>query len=382
MGSHSDPDFGPPARADATGAPFSVTGPPSISLDSGRRAVASFVVTNTSGRPVIARLLPQGLEGTDAQWLSMVGDIERPLGVDATLTAEVEVEVPADAPSGQHAMRLDVAVEEAPDRVTVGQAVSFAVPDVAKKRFPAWILAVVVIALLVIAVGVWVILRLTGGPDDPVAQAPPTVVGTAEIGAELTVQNGTWDPADATLLHRWQVCPADDDPADPQQCTDITVTTESETAVAGGSSYVVGADQEGMRIRVVEVAVSGDLSDLEGADPSSLADLPQAAAASAMTDVVPPAPAELITVPNVIGLAYSDARTTLADQGLQVLRTMIGASDDCDPVVEAQSPAAPQQVELGAAVAVTTKQPPPLTECLTFPLPEFELPQLPEITFP
>ncbi len=349
----ADPDFGPKRRADAAGAPFSVTGPPSISLDSSRRGVASFVVTNTSGRSVIARLLPQGLDGTDNAWVSLVGDIERPLGVDATLTAEVAVEVPADAAAGQHAMRLDVAVEEAPDRVTTGQVVSFSVPEPRKKRFPVWIIAVIVVALLAIAVGVWLILRLFSA-DDPVATTPPAVLGTAEIGSELTVQPGVWDPADVTLLRRWQSCPGDADPADPQGCTDITVTTDGESSVASGPSYVVGSDQEGARLRVVELAVIGDESSLEGGQ-EPLADLPQATAASGLTDVVPPAPPEPVTVPAVVGLTYSAATAVLAEAGLQSLWTAVGEGDSCDPIVEAQAPTGGQQVELGGAVAVTTK---------------------------
>lgn len=336
-----------------------MTGPQSISLDASRRGVASFVVTNTSGRSVVARLLPRGLDGTDSSWVSLVGDIERPLGVDATLTAEVAVEVPEDAPAGQHSMRLDVAVEEAPERVTTGQVVSFTVPEQTKRRFPAWIIAVLVIALVAIAAGAWLILRVFA-TDDPTNASPPAIAGTAEIGSELTVQPGAWDPADVTLLHRWQSCPGDADPADPQGCTDITVTADEESTVASGPSYVVGPDQEGARLRVVELAVVGDESDLEGG--SDLGDLPQATAASGLTEVVPPAPPEPVVVPNVVGMSASTARAALAQAGLQPLWTTVGAGTSCDPVVEAQAPTGGQQVELGGAVAITTKTI-PFKEC-------------------
>ncbi|WNB87293.1 hypothetical protein [Cellulomonas sp. ATA003] len=165
MGHPLDGDFGPDEPVTTQPAPFSVTGPTSVELDRATRTgTASFSVLNTSGRPVRVRLLPQAIAATDPDWLAVVGDVERPLGNAATLTADVRITVPAEAPVGQHAMRLDVSPEDRPEQVAQGQAVAFTIPEpLEKPGFPRWLLLAIIGAVLVLALGAlaiwWFVIR-------------------------------------------------------------------------------------------------------------------------------------------------------------------------------------------------------------------------------
>lgn len=350
--------FGPAEPVTTPTAPFSVTGPTAMSLDGARTGTASFVVTNVSGRPLRARLLPQPLSGADASWLSVVGDMERPLGVAATLTAEVRVTVPDAAPAGEHALRLDVAAEDRPDQVTAGQAVSFSVPAPQKKSFPRWLLILIVVAVLVLAVGGFLIWRAVSADPPPTPTTPPTLSGAATVGETLTVTPGTWDEA-VELVHVWQSCPGDAADDDPAGCVDVTVEVDGTTTTATGTSLVVGADQEGRRLRVVERAIpSADIDDEGEVDEEQIP-----GQASALTAAVAPAPQPTAEVPNVVGLRQSQANDLLTARGLVTVVTRIGSTEECDPVVSAQSSPVGTNLPVGSAVGLVTPEPPPFFIC-------------------
>ncbi len=361
--------FGPDQPVAPTGPPFSVTAPTSAKLDSDRRATASFVVTNTSGRDVIARLLPQPLNGADSSWLSVVGDPERPLAAEATLTAEVAIAVPPGAPAGEHAVRLDVAIEDAPDRLAQGQSVTFSVPEKRKKKFPMWILWVIIAAVVIIAGGVVAILLLRPDDPEPVSAptliSPPTTTGEPVTNAVLGLTPGQWDPADAPLVHVWQACPADADPEAPEGCADIPANDSGDGVPASGAFLVISEDLVGMRIRVVEVAlpVLSD-ADAEAEDLEGLLAENSASAASAMTEPVTSGESGTVVVPRVIDQTFSSASTKLAEQGLKAVRNTTAEEPVCGPKVQTQSPLAGADAQTGSEVILTLAPALPVWNCV------------------
>ncbi|HEX2086441.1 MAG TPA: hypothetical protein VHF89_12215, partial [Solirubrobacteraceae bacterium] len=96
----------------------------------------------------------------------------------------------------------------------------------------------------------------------PSSLRPPAVDGMARRGSGLALSAGAWDDHGAegspTIAHRWQRCAADG-----SGCADVPG--------AGGPTYVLGAEDVGRRLRVVEIA-----SNREGSSQ----------AASALTAVV------------------------------------------------------------------------------------------------
>ena len=107
--------------------PFAVTAPPELRLADNRTATTTFTVTNLTGRPVRARLLPRGRNGAADSWMSISGPTEVPLGVAGTVAVPVTVSVPPTAPEGQHLLVLEVVAEDDTETVS-GQAVAFTVP--------------------------------------------------------------------------------------------------------------------------------------------------------------------------------------------------------------------------------------------------------------
>ena len=377
MGDHPEPGFGPTRETAPAGPPFSVTGASTLALK-GRQGVASFAVANIAGRKVTARLLPKPLEGAQSEWLSVADPAERELDLASNMSVDVAVDA-RDAPAGDYAFRLDVAVEDAPENVASGPTVTFSVPVPEKKRFPWWIVIVAIVAVAAIGVGAWLIFWPPWVDAEPVNKSAPTITvdgGIAQVGTTLTVEPGAWDPAGVVILHGWQACPAD---GSTNACVDLEVAEGDETGVAVGSTYVVGAELEGKRIRVVETAIAVP-EDIGDDSEDNLMQFPRADRASELTATVAPAPPEPATVPNVVGMTYGEAQEVLSGQGLQILGTTSKESGPCNPPIEDQNPNPGASVEKGSVVAVTTKTPPPIFECIQIFVPN--LPYVPIIIDP
>ena len=117
-----------------------------VQLDEQRRAEVAFTVSNRSGCAMRARLLIRPQDGTATAWLALEGELERELAVDGTEQICVQVAIPADAPAGSYAFRLDVVGVANPDEhVSAGQWVGLVVPPAQPPRrggFPWWLLLV------------------------------------------------------------------------------------------------------------------------------------------------------------------------------------------------------------------------------------------------
>jgi PASTA domain len=323
-------DVGTPATSPVGAAPFAVTAPPELSLAADRTGSTSFTITNLTGRPVRARLIPRGQAGALDAWLSVSGPAEVPMAVGGTVTATVMVNVPQTEPVGQHTLYLEVVAEDDTESIAAGQSVSFRVPPAtgAKKKFPWWIIivAAVVLALLV-GLGVYFLTRDKAPPDDgppasgPVNTEKPQIKGNPNIGQPLTAGDGTWSDTAATFARQWQSCNAGG-----AQCTDI--------AGATGQTYTVSASDLGRTIRVVVSATnSGGTAQAESA-------------------VVGPVDNALVTVPDFSGLSFAEAQQLAGAAGLGARTRFIGTTFCEVPAITGQSPKPNAEVPSGTVVTM------------------------------
>ena len=104
--------------------PFTITTPTNTAtLSASRQGSASFLVTNTSGRPLRGRALLRWVPDTPAAsgWLSLDGEAERDYPIAGTQQFAVKVQVPPNAPAGPMTFRLDVQDVERADDPLEGQ---------------------------------------------------------------------------------------------------------------------------------------------------------------------------------------------------------------------------------------------------------------------
>ena len=116
-----------------------------VRLDGDGKGEINYTASNAAGRPLRAHAVLVPLGSTDKSWLSIDGEAERPLPVDATEQFTVRVAVPAGTEPGAYRFRLDVVSEENPDEDFAEGPVSViqATPRKTGQPFPWWILAVV-----------------------------------------------------------------------------------------------------------------------------------------------------------------------------------------------------------------------------------------------
>jgi len=183
-----------------------------VKADNKGHAEAVFTVTNTSARPVrgMARVRP--LESTKQEWLKINGESERDFAPGGTQQFVVTFDSPVAAPpapsspapagspppasqttgaaaADKYSFRLDVASATNPDEdFTEGPIVTVdvpgAVPAPPPKKFPIWIIFVIIAAVLVIGgIILFFVLRSSGtdegGSPTPTPEATATPVPTA-----------------------------------------------------------------------------------------------------------------------------------------------------------------------------------------------------------
>ena len=121
-------------------------------LDPQGHGSLTFTVSNASGRPMQARAVIVPLGGTEAGWLTIEGEPERQLSTNGTEIFVVRAAVAQGAAAGDYTFRLDVVSEENPDEDFVeGPPVAMHVQasEAPKRKFPLWILFVVLGVLVV-----------------------------------------------------------------------------------------------------------------------------------------------------------------------------------------------------------------------------------------
>ena len=140
-----------------------------INLNEERRGKAVFTVTNTTETPVGGRANIVVDNPVAEDWVSVEGDIEREFAPNATEQVVVNIDATTGAPIGTYGVSLQMIGVENPDEdFTQGPSVTFDVvdePEPEPKKFPWWIVALVV-GVLVLAVIIFFVVRAFREPDD------------------------------------------------------------------------------------------------------------------------------------------------------------------------------------------------------------------------
>jgi hypothetical protein len=128
-----------------------------LRLDDKRQSETRFTVFNSSGRPLLGRVLivPQNPISND--WFTIVGPTEQDFAIAGTHQYVVRISVPPTAPAGSYPFRLDLVDVSLPDEnLTKGPTVIFEVPapEPQKKNLPIWIPIAVIMAVLVLGGGI------------------------------------------------------------------------------------------------------------------------------------------------------------------------------------------------------------------------------------
>jgi hypothetical protein len=159
---------------------FEITLPEGLStvkLDSSGRAKVQYTVKNVSGirrdgRAVLVSL-PAGPGVVEKNWVKIEGPTDKPFDPGQSQTYIVNIAVPPKSPTGTYSFRLEAVLVAKTDEGDSSTPVTFHVAGAASpaaKPFPWWIVAAAFLALLVLAVVLYLVLRPK--PQQPAEQPP------------------------------------------------------------------------------------------------------------------------------------------------------------------------------------------------------------------
>jgi hypothetical protein len=161
---------------------FSITTPTdALKADAKGHAQAVFTVTNATARPVRGMARARALGDTKREWLSVAGETERDFGGGTTEQFTVNFDA-AGAPAGKYPFRLDVSSALNPDEdFTEGPTVTVevagaAAPPPPQKKFPLWIVFVILGVVLLVGVIVLILVLTRGGKENGNGEASPTPI--------------------------------------------------------------------------------------------------------------------------------------------------------------------------------------------------------------
>ncbi|MEM1180776.1 MAG: PASTA domain-containing protein, partial [Acidobacteriota bacterium] len=225
----------------------------------GKSEELSVTVTNL-GKSAGARALIVPLGDTDEAWLSIDGEEERELLAGTPEEFKILVEVPKEAPEGEHKFRIDVASEENPDDdFSEG-------PEITIKPAPAsklwlWILLAVLFVVIVVVVAVVV---AGGGKDDASAKDGQTSEAAAD--GEGAPEGGSDEPSDTFMPNLMGLSVGEAE----GKATELGLAFEAWSGVGGSELTVSGqTPQPGQPIAPGDPAsfeYSAEMPDLVGMD--------------------------------------------------------------------------------------------------------------------
>lgn len=166
--------------------PFSITSASnSLTLDKPRPLSVTYTVTNGSGQELRGRasLATVPDNAPHLSWLSIDGESERPFVIGATEQYRVTINAPADAAPGNYTLRLNMVATHNPDETfTAGPTVTLTVPEAkpAAKKFPIWIIPVIIVLLAAIAAAIFLLTRSKN-------VATPDMIGLSQEAASTEI---------------------------------------------------------------------------------------------------------------------------------------------------------------------------------------------------
>jgi hypothetical protein len=165
----------------------------SLALDASGKGEATYILTNSSPKPVQGRAIVVPQDPARRDWFRIVGNRERSFRGGEAQQFKIEVAVPPEAPAGTYGFRLDAVNVANPDEdFSEGQTLSFAwqpapVPKPPPK--PKWIIpAIIAGCALVLVLGLFFMLRDT-------RVAVPDVLGKTRTEAESALKAAGLKPS-------------------------------------------------------------------------------------------------------------------------------------------------------------------------------------------
>ena len=228
-----------------------------LKTDANGRAETVFTVTNITSRPLrgLAKIKPLG--NTKQEWIKLVGENERDYAAGAThqLTVTFDAQgpvppggaaaatgapAPGTAPApGKYGVKVVVASASNPDEDFAENTATFEVPAREEKKkaaFPIWIIPVIAVALIVIGVTLWLILRNGSAKEVTV----PAVRGQSKEAARKLLE-ANCEPEPCFVIN-------EETKSDPTVAKDQAIGTdpaENETVAAGSEvKLIVSAGPE------------------------------------------------------------------------------------------------------------------------------------------
>ena len=157
-----------------------------IQLSDQRQGKVVFTVTNSTDKTVVGRANVAVDNPVAENWVSVAGAIEREFTPNATEQVAVQIAAPKDAPLGTYGVSLQMIGVENPDEdFTQGPSVTFEVEPLPKpepKKFPWWIVAVVVGVLLLAVIAFFVVRALRAPEDFSLFDAAPSARWSSGAG--------------------------------------------------------------------------------------------------------------------------------------------------------------------------------------------------------
>lgn len=163
-----------------------------LTLDKPRVHSVTYTVTNNSslelrGRASLATV-PEN--APHLSWLSIDGESERPFVIGATQQYRVTINAPADVAPGNYTFRLNMVATHNPDETfTAGPTVTVTAPEAAAptRKFPVWIIPVIVVLLAIIAGVIFLLTRSKNVVTPDLVGLSQAAASTEIAGAGLTL---------------------------------------------------------------------------------------------------------------------------------------------------------------------------------------------------
>ncbi len=290
------------------------SGMSSVKLDSQGRATVQYTVKNVSQRSLDGRAVLVSLPETkppngvvEKGWVKIDGKADRHFDVDKEETYTVKIQVPPKSPSGNYSFRLDAVWVDQTDRGDAGGGVAFTVaaPSATTSHFPLWIIPVVLLVVIALGVGLWLALRPKPSSG--------TTTTTTSSSSGLTVPD----------LHGKTLSEADD------------ILKRVDLVLDQNNLQTVESKPE-------------DSDKVIDQKPAALQNAPKG------TPIQVTVGAQMVAVPQLIGVPYNQVLGMLAEKKLLVGQTTVTANPSfTSAIVWGQTPPAQQVVKSGTTVNLT-----------------------------
>ncbi len=327
---------------------------------------AVFGVTNKTGEGLTARFSVQVQGNGKAEWYSVQGEPERPVAAGETQTVTVVAKIPAATPAGEHRIKLRAINVNDPDNDSTDSAVAVVKipavvkPQVKKKSFPWWIIAVAA-GVLVLVIGVIIaVVVMSGGPKVPKVIGMDYAAAVAALKdkgytAAPEIKQAAPDKPEGKVFLQKPEAGAKADPKTVQ--VELTVAGIPTVAVPSviGMDYptaTAALEKSGFKVGPAIEEVSSDqaLGLVFKQDPAADAQADPTAAEVKLTVAV----GETVSVPAVAGKPVVAAQALLEDRGFKVASAVGKASGQQPDSVLVQDPVGDTKAPKGSVVRLTT----------------------------